>query len=127
MSTQPATPTAPRHLSDHSRQLWRRLHGEYDFSSAASEVLRLGLEALDRAESCREQVARDGLMVGSRYDGVDRLHPAVAAERDARIGALRCFTALDLELDEDATKLAPPRPLRAPRFQVRPPVPLDEF
>ncbi len=58
---------------------------------------RVALEAHQRARECREQIDRDGLTIEGR-DGQVKVHPLVAAERDARAAWLSAIKALGLEL-----------------------------
>lgn len=110
MSTQPVTalplapkrkpPRAPAHLSARSRKLWRRLVEDYglDEEPHALEVLRLALEAVDRAEEARSLLAREGLTVTDRFGQV-KAHPMCAVERDSAIRAARMFRELSLDGD----------------------------
>lgn len=100
---------APGHLSPASKRLFKRLATDYDLAEEphAVEVLRLACEALDRAEQARQQIAKDGAYVLDRF-GQTKAHPALAVERDSRIGATRCFR--ELSLDAEAGEPRVPRP-----------------
>jgi len=57
----------PRALGTHGKALWDRTVADFDVSSsAAAELLCAACQALDRAEHCAEQIARDGLMLNGR-------------------------------------------------------------
>ena len=82
--------TAPKHLSRSSKRLYRRLVTDYELAEEvhALEVLRLGLEALDRAAQARVALAAHGMTYVDRF-GAPKARPEVAIERDARIAADR--------------------------------------
>ena len=88
---------APRHLTGeieaHLRRRSARLR--LDQEPHALEVLRLALEALDRADEAREMVAAEGITFENRF-GEIRQHPAVAIERDSRLAVARLFRELSL-------------------------------
>ena len=122
-------PAAPRQLSAKGRRRWRELHAEYSLSLAASDLLGQALVALDLAEECQRQIARDGVLVPGRYEGVPRAHPLAAVQRDSVRTAERLFRALDLDLAEDpgsagrrssARPAASPTPLRRPTPTLAP-------
>jgi hypothetical protein len=51
----------PRTLSDPGRSLWNRIMAAYQIDDEGGrELLTLACEALDRAESLRQQIQRDG-------------------------------------------------------------------
>jgi P27 family predicted phage terminase small subunit len=100
---------APKHLSARSKRIYRSVVDDYDLARElhALEVLRLGLEALDRAEEAREIIAREGMTYSNRF-GEPRAHPAVAVERDCRVQVARLFRELSLDAgDYDDSR--PPR------------------
>jgi hypothetical protein len=93
-----ATP-APKHLSERSKRIWRAVVSDYDLRELHHlTVLRLGLEAVDRAELARLQIAKDGLFLPDRYGGV-KAHPAEKTARDSTVIAARCFRELALSED----------------------------
>lgn len=90
---------APRHLSARSRRVYRQVVEDYDLSGEAHalEVLRLALEALDRADQAREALARYGSTTYTNRFGEPRPRPEVAIERDARLAVWRGFRELSLD------------------------------
>jgi len=88
---------APRHLSTSSRRTWKALVSDYDLSEPHHlDVLRLALEAVDRAEEARAALAQHGTVFTDRF-GQPRARPEVAVERDSGIRAARLFRELSLD------------------------------
>ena len=100
-------PAPPKYLSKRSRALWRDLVATFSFDVHHYELLRLALEALDRAEQARELLAADGPVVYPKNGGAPRKHPAISIEESARIAAARLFRELNLE--PAAGESRPPR------------------
>lgn len=80
---------------------------DYDLEPHHERVLTLAAEAWDRASEAREVLAAEGTYVTDRF-GQRKAHPAVAVERDSRIG----FARLLRELDLDGEPAPDPRPTR---------------
>jgi hypothetical protein len=93
-----------------SKALWRELRDALDFGSAEVKVLRLALEALDRASQARRLLKRGGMTYLDRF-GAPHAHPAVKIERDSSNAAARLFAQLALPEDL-ASSSALPAPLR---------------
>jgi hypothetical protein len=96
-------PSVPACLVDGPEgELYATLVRSYGLRDAASLViLTEALTSLKIARECHQQIARDGrthLIAGS-----PRVHPLVAAERDARSAFLCGLKMLNLELPKSAT------------------------
>ena len=88
-------PRPPAHLSDRARRLWKAVSAKFDLQPEHLELLRLGLEALDRCDQSRRRLAKDGLVVlGAR--GAMQRHPLVDVEIQSRLAAVRIFRELGL-------------------------------
>lgn len=87
---------APENLSESSQAIWGDVVADYEMSSVELARLKLGLEALDRAQEARRVLDRDGLMVVDRY-GAPKLHPLTVVEKDARNAAATILRGLGLE------------------------------
>jgi P27 family predicted phage terminase small subunit len=96
-----APPKPPSHLKTAERAMWRDLTSEHEFTDAASlALLRVALEAHGRARECRETIEKDGQTFRDRFNQI-RLHPLIAAERDARASFISAVKALNLDLVGD--------------------------
>lgn len=102
----------PIHLSERSRAIWRRLVREFAFETHHLAILTATLEAQDRCDQAREEIARTGLIVPGR-EGLTRVNPAASVERDSRIAVLRGLRELGLDLPE-----APARPASRPYLRA---------
>lgn len=68
---------APKHLSPESKRFWGRIVSEYDITPDAALLLRAALENWDRAQSARELVSREGLVMNGKR------HPATDIEKQS--------------------------------------------
>ena len=100
-------PKPPAHLAAATKRWWRSVVAEYQLEEHHIRLLTLACEAWDRAQAARALVAAEGLVVLDRF-GQPKAHPAVAIERDARIG----FARLVREIDLDGEPAPDPRPTR---------------
>lgn len=90
------TPNPPKALSRQSKVLWRAIVADYDLEGHHLRLLRLFLEALERAEAAQALIDEAGVTVTDRF-GQTKPHPAVAIKRDAETAAARLLRELDLE------------------------------
>ena len=109
MATAAKLAPPPAHLSARARRIWRSVVEDYALTGLHHlEVLRLGLEAADRAETARLQIERDGLFVPDRYGSV-KAHPAERVAKDAAVICARMFRELSLS-EEYVEDVRIPRP-----------------
>jgi phage terminase small subunit len=88
----------PRHLKSIEKAMWRALVDEHEFCDTASlALLRTALESHQRARLCRETIDKDGQTFVDRF-GQIRVHPLIAAERDARASFISAVKALNLDI-----------------------------
>lgn len=88
----------PRPLGKHGLKLWRAVLSEWDISDVAGrELLALASQALDRAESCREQIDADGEVIRSKV-GL-REHPCLKHELQNRSFVSRTLSKLGLDAE----------------------------
>ena len=99
----------PRKLGRHGADLWRKVMREYEIDDAAGlEMLALACQQLDRAEECREQIDRDGLMLRTKNGPKD--HPLLKAELSARGFVCRTLQRLGLTVETIKPVGRPPAP-----------------
>jgi len=92
---------APLHLSAEMRRFWKSVTDEYELEDDALLILRTACEAFDRAQTARELIAREGMIVNNRR------HPAVDIEAQSQSLFLRAMRALGLDV-------VPPGPIGRP-------------
>jgi hypothetical protein len=99
----PVKPSVPACLADGPEgELFSTLCRSYALRDAASlAILTEALTSLKIARECHEQIAKDGRT--HLVAGTPRVHPLVAAERDARSAFLCGLKMLNLELPKTAT------------------------
>jgi phage terminase small subunit len=93
VSDQPVSP--PRHLSAEAKRRWRELADQHhvERDPAALLTLRAAMEALDRMEVARKDIAKRGSSVATGAGGV-KTNPSVAIERDSRRAMVSCLSEL---------------------------------
>lgn len=93
------TNRAPNHLSKEARRIWKEILEEYDIADAAGlHILRVALEAYDRAQAAREAIDQDGMTLKDKF-GQTKPHPLLPIERDSRAAFLAGLKALNLDLE----------------------------
>lgn len=97
---------APEHFSEEAAELWNSILEEYELEPADKAILKVGLEAYDRLQLIREQIALEGATV-TDPSGRVRAHPALQAEKQAASVYLQAFRLLALNED-------PPLPVGRP-------------
>jgi phage terminase small subunit len=102
-------PPAPEHLQPETRLWYQAVLGEYRLEEHHRRLLQLAAEAYDAAQTARATIARDGRYFPDRF-GCPRLHPAVADERDARLGFARLVRQLGLDNADEPGVLVPAHP-----------------
>ncbi|MGE9007162.1 hypothetical protein ACO2JO_01165 [Leptospira interrogans] len=87
-----------RTLGKHGAALWRAVVAEYGIEDAGGiEMLTQACQQLDRAESLREQIDRDGDVIRSKA-GL-REHPGLKHELAARSFVVRTLARLGLDVE----------------------------
>jgi phage terminase small subunit len=69
---------------------------------------------MDRMEGARAVIAKEGMTVPTRNDGV-KAHPLLAVERDARLALARLIRELDRDAVPPPSDRCAPPPLRSNR------------
>jgi hypothetical protein len=97
-------PAPPRPLKRPGLRLWQSVLQDYGLDDVGSlELLCLAAQALDRAESCRARIDKDGEMVGARAN------PLLKEELANRAFVSRALVRLNL-----GGELGPKRPVGRP-------------
>jgi|SRR5262252_1965512 len=107
VGTQASSPTPPRKLGKYGRSLWDKVHREYRLEDCGSiEMLAQICGAVDRIESLRDGIDRDGEIVKTRNG--PRAHPGMRDELAGRAFVVRTLARLGLSYD--ALRPNPGRP-----------------
>jgi len=92
-------PAPPRKLGPAGRALFDRVMREYQMvDTAGIEILTVACQALDRAESLRALIDRDGELIKTRT-GALKAHPALRDEIANRAFFVRCIARLGLDIE----------------------------
>ena len=68
----------PGHLSAESKKFWAEIISEYSIVDAAGlKILRVALEAFDRAQAAREAIDAAGMLLTDKY-GQQKVNPLIA-------------------------------------------------
>lgn len=94
-----ARDTAPVHLGEHGKRLWKSVQRDHDITDGAGlALLTRACECQDRLAQVRAQLATDGLLVAG-YKKQPRPHPLLAVESETTRLQLAAIRALGLEID----------------------------
>jgi phage terminase small subunit len=99
----------PRHFSKEARALFKSIAADFDLGPAELKILRVSLEAFDRAQASRRQIDEEGMTLADRF-GQHKIHPLINVERDARSAFLVGLRQLNLQYDDDPPARNPGRP-----------------
>lgn len=79
------------------RPAWAtKIAQEFKLPPESEAILDEAVQAYARLQSIKELLDDQGLIVPSRYDGVTKANPLIAAERAARDAYIRALRALNL-------------------------------
>jgi hypothetical protein len=110
VTTDTKTPSPPRALGQHGLHLWQAVTSEFVIEDAGSvELLVSACQALDRAESCREQIDQVGEVIKTKT-GI-REHPLLKSELACRAFIARSIARLGLDVEATKAIGRPPQPL----------------
>jgi len=100
-------PKPPRKLDPHGSALWAAVHSEYRIEDAGGvELLALAAQSLDRAESCRVRIDKDGELIETA--GGPKDHPLLKHELAARAFVARTLQRLGLDVEPTRSIGRPP-------------------
>ena len=86
----------PKHLSAESKRIWRSIVEDYTIDVAAELILVSTLEARDRREEARAEIAKAGAVFTDRW-GQPKVSPWCAIERDQTLIVQRGFRLLGFD------------------------------
>jgi phage terminase small subunit len=95
----------PKHLSAESKRIWRSIVADYEIDVAAELILVSTLEARDRREDARGEIAKSGAVFTDRW-GQPKVSPWAAVERDATLIMQRGFRLLGFDQEGRAPHAA---------------------
>jgi P27 family predicted phage terminase small subunit len=93
----PKTAPAPVHLGPRGKAFWNETLSAYAMDETDLPLVQAAAEQLDRAESARLQIEREGLTTKDRFGQV-KSHPAVEIERQAHLAYVRIRRELGLDV-----------------------------
>jgi P27 family predicted phage terminase small subunit len=99
MSEWSMTINPPKHLKGEARLWFVQVAETFEMEPHHLKLLQAAAEAWQRLQDARELIDRDGAVVILR-SGQLRQHPAIAIERDSRIGFARLLRELALDVAE---------------------------
>jgi P27 family predicted phage terminase small subunit len=89
----------PTHLSREAKKIWTDIVSDYQIDDVAGlKILRVSLEAYDRAQAARANIDKTGMMFKDRF-GCPKPHPLLPIERDSRAAFLAGLKALNLDIE----------------------------
>lgn len=92
------SPKVPSDLSKEGKKKWKALQREYEISDEAGlTFLSSGCRFYDRMRTAQEIILKEGQTVTDRF-GQRKPHPCAIVERDAATSMLKCFRALNLDI-----------------------------
>jgi hypothetical protein len=99
----------PRSLGKHGLALWRSVTAEYDITdSSGIELLCSACQSLDRAESLRAEIDRDGEIVRFK-NGTMKVHPGLKEELASRAFVCRTLRQMGLNFEPIGAVGRPPQ------------------
>jgi phage terminase small subunit len=104
-------------LSENARQWGQSVCEAYVLQPHHLKLLQAAAECWDRYQAAREQLDREGLIIPGRQG--QKPYPAIAVERDSRLGFARLIRELDLDTEPPASE----RRSAGTLLESRPPCP----
>lgn len=89
----------PEHLSERAQSLWRSFVPSRCVSPGRLALLQAALEALDRADEARAEIATTGMTTTTKTTGAVHVHPLVKVERESRQQFSRIWADLGFGFD----------------------------
>jgi len=87
----------PSHLSERAQKIWSSVVPRRGRSPERLTLLRVALEALDRADFAAAEIAKEGMVATTKRTGAIHIHPLVRVERESRQLFSKLWVQLHLE------------------------------
>ena len=98
---------APEHLSERATAIWGLVVPSRARSAGRLVLLGFALEALDRADQCRQVIEAEGLLTKTLTTGTLHRHPLLDMESRSRGEFLKAWRALSLEWSQEDGRSGP--------------------
>jgi P27 family predicted phage terminase small subunit len=98
---------APGHLSKEAREVWRVVVDSFDLLDSDFVLLRVVCESFDRLQAARRAIEKEGMIL-TDANGRKYLNPACSIEKESRMGLLRAWRQLNLDIEAPAEVGRPP-------------------
>jgi phage terminase small subunit len=96
------TPKPPASLSKKSAEYFKKFVNDYEVEESHVEVLTSVCQSMDRADQAAAGLKKNGSLLSKDRFGVDRAHPLVMVERQARAAVIDGIKALGVLKNEKA-------------------------
>lgn len=106
MTTKKSEHRPPAHLRPSSKRWWSAIASEYELEPQHLALLDQAAKCLDRIESAREILDRDGVVTQDRF-GCAKPHPAMAVELQNKTIFARLVREIGLDVTDPDSR--PPR------------------
>ena len=87
--------TIPSKLTGEAKAFYQRIVDKYDLTDAGIQLLEVAAFTLQRMFEAKALIDKEGIVQGGK--SMNRLHPAVKCEHDARLSFCRFLKELNLD------------------------------
>ena len=87
----------PKHLSDESKEIWKKLDLSFLLEASHRILLKVALESYDRYQGARQAIDAAGMTY--KVGNLIKENPACKVEKEARSGFLQAWRLLQFDVD----------------------------